>query len=85
MAVIFWLVVAVVPISISVWALLDCARRPPWAWSFAGRSQLNWLGAICFGVFLMIFGMAISLWYLVRVRPAIAAVEAGNFENLGDA
>lgn len=67
-----------------MWALLDCARRPPWAWSFAGRSQVAWLGAIAFGIFLLIFGMLISLWYLLRVRPAIAAVEAGNFGRLDD-
>lgn len=76
--VLVWLVVGLIPISLSVWALLDCARRPPWAWSFAGRSQVAWLGAIAFGVFLLIFGMAISLWYLLRVRPVIAAIEAGD-------
>lgn len=82
--VIFWLFVAMIPAGISLWALLDCARRPPWAWSFAGRSQVAWLGAIAFGVLFLIFGMAISLWYLVRVRPAIAAVEAGDFDGLDD-
>lgn len=80
--VIVWLLVAMIPIGISLTALLDCARRPPWAWSFAGRSQLAWMGAIAFGIFFLIFGMAISLWYLVRVRPAIAAVEAGDFRRL---
>ena len=80
--VIVWLVIGLIPISLSVWALLDCARRPPWAWSFAGRSQVAWLGAIAFGVFLLVFGMAISLWYLVRVRPAIAAIEAGDLGDL---
>ncbi len=83
MMVIVWLIIGLIPISLSVWALLDCARRPPWAWSFANRSQVAWLGAIAFGVFLLIFGMAISLWYLVRVRPQIAAIEAGNFGNIG--
>ena len=51
------------------------------AWSFAGRSQVAWLGAIAFGVLFLIFGLMISLWYLVRVRPVIAAVEAGNFRT----
>lgn len=80
--VIVWLFIGVLPISLSLWALLDCARRPPWAWSFAGRSQVAWIGAIAFGVFLLIFGIAISLWYLMRVRPVIAAVEAGDFRGL---
>ena len=44
----------------------------------AGRSQVAWLGAIAFGVFLLLFGMGISLWYLLRVRPVVAAVENGD-------
>jgi hypothetical protein len=79
-----WLLVGMIPIGLSLWALLDCARRPPWAWSFAGRSQVAWLGAIAFGIFLLFFGIAISLWYLLRVRPVIAAIEAGNFGPLSD-
>jgi hypothetical protein len=82
MMVIVWLTIGLIPASISLWALLDCARRPPWAWSFAGRSQVAWLGAIAFGFFLLIFGVAVSVWYLLRVRPAIAAVEDGNFAGL---
>jgi len=31
---------------------------------------------------LLLFGMAISIWYLVRVRPDIAAVEAGDFRGI---
>ncbi|MGK0227091.1 MAG: hypothetical protein ACI8XD_001913 [Thermoproteota archaeon] len=80
--VIIWLFIGLIPISLSVWALLDCAQRPPWAWSFAGRNQVAWLGAIAFGIFLLIFGMTISLWYLIRIRPHIAAVEAGDFRGL---
>lgn len=82
--VIVWLFIGLIPISLSLWALLDAARRPPWAWSFAGRSQLAWLGAIAFGIFLLLFGMLISLWYLLRVRPVIAAVEAGDFRGIDD-
>lgn len=82
MMVLFWLVVALVPISLSVWALLDCARRPSWAWSLAERSQVAWLGAIAFGIMLLGVGLVISVWYLVRVRPTIAAVEAGDFRGL---
>ena len=80
--VLVWLLIAVIPIGLSAWALLDCARRPAWAWSLAGRSQLVWLGAIAFGVFLLIFGLAISVWYLLVVRPQIAAIEAGDLGRL---
>lgn len=79
---IVWLIVAAIPISLTVWALLDAARRPAWAWSLANRSQLIWLTAIGFGLFLSFVGMAISLYYLWRVRPTIAAVEDGDFRRL---
>ena len=74
----FWLVVAIFPLGLSLWALLDAARRPAWAWALAGRSQLIWIGAIAFGVFLLAAGIAVSGWYMLRIRPAVAAVEAGD-------
>lgn len=80
--VLVWLFIGVLPIGLSLWALLDCARRPAWAWSLAGRSQLIWLGAILFGVFLLLLGVAISGWYLLVVRPTIAAIEDGDLDTL---
>ncbi len=76
---IVWLVLSAVPVAISVWALLDAARRPPWAWALAGRSQVSWLGAIAFGILLLAGGLVIATWYLLRVRPAVRRVEEGNF------
>lgn len=84
MTIVLWTVVAAAPLALSVWALLDCARRPTWAWSLAGRNQVAWLGAIAFGVFLLLLGVAVSSWYLLRVRPRIAAIEAGDFGEFGD-
>lgn len=80
--VIVWLLIGVLPISLSVWALLDCARRPAWAWSLAGRSQLIWMGAILFGVFLLLLGLAVSGWYLLAVRPEIRSIEAGDLDAI---
>lgn len=70
--------VAAIPLAISVWALLDVARRPRWAWALAGRSQVLWMVAVLFGLLSIIGGLLISSWYLVRVRPVIAATEAGD-------
>lgn len=80
--VIVWIVIASLPLALSVWALLDVARRPAWAWSLAERSQLNWLLGIILGTFLVIAGVVISSWYLLRVRPVIAAIEAGDLDRL---
>jgi hypothetical protein len=68
-----------IPLALSVWALLDCARRPAWAWALAGRSQLVWMATILCGVLCVIPGMVISLWYLLKVRPDIAAAAGGRF------
>lgn len=70
---------ASIPLGVSVWALLDAARRPQWAWSLADRSQVAWMAAILFGILVLVPGLAVSTWYLLKVRPVIAAAEDGRF------
>lgn len=72
------LLVAATPLALSVFALLDAARRPAWAWSLAERPQAMWMGMILVGTFLSILGIGLSLYYLTRVRPAVAAAENGK-------
>jgi len=72
------LVLVGIPIGVSLWALLDAARRPQWAWSLAERNQVLWLAVILGGVLSVVLGLAISGWYLVKVRPAVAAAEEGR-------
>jgi hypothetical protein len=66
-----------VPLGVSLWALLDCAKRPGWAWALAGRRQVVWMAAILCGFISVIGGLVVSLWYLAKVRPVIARAEAG--------
>lgn len=73
-----------VPIGLSVWALLDCAKRPAWAWAMTDRSQQVWMASILCGILLVPVGLAISGWYLTRVRPEIAGVESGHLPALDD-
>jgi hypothetical protein len=68
-----------VPIGISVWALLDAARRPQWAWALAGRSQVAWMAGILLGTLFLLPGLGVSGWYLTKVRPTIADAEDGRF------
>ncbi len=68
-----------VPISVSVWALLDAARRPQWAWALAGRNQVGWMAGIMLGTLFLVPGLIVSGWYLANVRPTIAAAEDGRF------
>lgn len=72
-------IVACIPLGLSLWSLLDAARRPQWAWALAGRRQVVWMAVIMFSVLTVIGGLATSWWYLTKVRPAIAAAEDGRF------
>ena len=67
-----------VPLALSVWALLDAAGRPEWAWALAGRRRVMWIAVILFGVLTLVVGLVVSVVYLVRVRPEIAAAEQGR-------
>jgi hypothetical protein len=67
-----------IPISLSLWALLDCAKRPGWAWALSGRSQQVWMATILCGILLVPVGMVISAYYLLRIRPSVADAEQGK-------
>jgi hypothetical protein len=72
------MIVLAVPLMLTVWALLDAARRPEWAWALAGRRRVVWLAAILFGAMTVVVGLVISTIYLVRIRPDVAAAEEGR-------
>ncbi|MDD9371721.1 MAG: DUF2516 family protein [Acidimicrobiales bacterium] len=67
-----------VPLALSLWALLDAARRPEWAWALAGRRRVVWMASILFGALVLVVGVVVSVVYLVRVRPDVAAAESGQ-------
>jgi hypothetical protein len=72
------LAVLCTPLAISVWALLDVARRPAWAWSLADRDQTRWMAIVLLGFLTVVGGLIISIYYLRRVRPQVAAAEEGR-------
>ena len=72
---------AALPLALSMWALLDAARRPGWAWALAGRNQAGWMAAILMGFLTVCGGVAVSGWYLWRVRPVVARAEDGDLSG----
>jgi len=68
-----------IPLGLSLWALLDCAHRPAWAWALTTRSQAVWMACILGGMLLVPVGLLVSGWYLVRIRAEVAGAEAGRF------
>jgi uncharacterized membrane protein YdfJ with MMPL/SSD domain len=71
-------VACALPLGLTVWALLDAARRPEWAWALAGRRRVVWLAAILFGAMTLAVGLVVSSVYLLRVRPEVEAAESGR-------
>jgi hypothetical protein len=65
------------PLALSVAALLDAARRPEWVWALAGRARVLWMVSVIFGVVVLPLGLAISGWYLLRIRPELRDAESG--------
>jgi hypothetical protein len=74
-------ILACLPLGISLWALLDAARRPRWVWALSRHPQTPWMAAIVAGVLLTVIGLLISLWYLIRVRPDLRRIERGELEG----
>jgi hypothetical protein len=75
------IVVCAVPLGLTVWALLDAAHRPEWAWALTGRRRVVWLAAILFGALTLLVGLVVSCAYLMRVRPEIEAAESGRLRD----
>ena len=69
---------AAIPLALSMWALLDAARRPEWAFALARRSRLVWVASTGLGILFCGPGVLVALWYLVKVRPGVAAAESGR-------
>jgi hypothetical protein len=69
---------AAIPLGLTLWALLDAARRPQWAWALAERRQVVWMAAIMLGTLTVVGGMLLCAWYLTRIRHEVAAAEDGR-------
>lgn len=67
-----------IPLALSLWALLDAARRPEWAFALAGRSRVVWVALCGAGILFNVIGVPVSVWYLTRIRPSVAKAEVGD-------
>ena len=72
--VILGLLLAAIPLALSLWALLDAANRPEWAFAFVNRNRTTWVAACAIGILFCGPGVIVALWYLLRVRPQVAGV-----------
>jgi hypothetical protein len=63
-----------VGLGLTVWALIDAAMRPDWAFRAAGHNKTLWI--VLEAVGLVVCGLVISLIYLIAIRPSVQRQQA---------
>ena len=68
------LLVAVVFLTPVIWGLVDAIRGPKEAFVAAGRTKAIWVGLLVVALIApILLGTGIGVWYLIAVRPKVAA------------
>ena len=63
---------------INVWAIVNCLRRPGWAFERADTSKALWIGLLAVSFLLPCLGVLIALWYLFGTdRRVVAQLRMG--------
>ena len=69
------LLVAVVFLAPVIWGLVDAIRRPKEAFVAAGKNRGLWIGLLVAAFIVpVLIGTGVGMWYLIAVRPKVAAV-----------
>jgi uncharacterized protein DUF2516 len=68
------LLIAVLFLAPVIWGLVDAIRRPKEAFVAAGRTKGIWIGLLVVALIApIVIGTGIGVWYLIAVRPKVAA------------
>jgi hypothetical protein len=68
------LLIAVLFLAPVIWGLVDAIRRPKEAFVAAGRTKGIWIGLLVVALIApILIGTGIGVWYLIAVRPKVAA------------
>lgn len=63
--------VAVVPLALTIWGIVDAASRPDWAWQRSGQNKVLWVVLQVVGLFVCL-GWILSIVYLAAIRPQVS-------------
>jgi len=69
------LLIALAAVGITVFAIVDGARRPEWAWQQAGQSKSIWIALQAVGIFVCSLGVIMAIVYLSAIRPKLILAE----------
>jgi hypothetical protein len=75
--IVFFILLGLVPLALGIWALVDAASKPDWAWQQVGSSKVLYIVLIAVGfVVCGLVSLVASIVYLVSVRPRLAQATA---------
>ena len=77
-----WVAIASIPLVFVGGTFLNAAQRPQWVWVMSGRTQIGWLALLAIGTPVAPIGVPCALYYLLKVRPALVAIENGDVSEL---
>jgi hypothetical protein len=72
------MVLGVVPLALNIWAIIDAAGRPDWAWERSGQNKTLWIVLIAIGLVFCALGLVMSIVYFVVIRPQVVRAEFGE-------
>jgi hypothetical protein len=70
-----FLLLGLVALGVTIFALVDVLRRPEWAWRAAGQNRTLWLVLTIVALFFGLLGLIVDLIYLLSIRPKVAAAQ----------
>jgi hypothetical protein len=68
-------VLPLIGLVLGIWALVDAASRPEWAWQASRQNKVLWIVLNIVGLLICLF---IPIAYLLAIRPKVAAAQSGG-------
>ena len=71
----FFVLVGVISLAVTIWALVDAISRPSGAFAAAGSNKALWITLIvAFWLLTGIVGPILAVVYLANIRPRVRAI-----------
>ena len=61
-----------------IWALVDAATKPTWAWEAAGQNKTLIVVLLVVGIFCGIVGLVTGIVWFASIRPKVLAAAQGG-------
>jgi hypothetical protein len=70
-----FILLGLVATAVVIYGVVDAATRPDWAWERSGQNKVLWIALQAAGVLFCLFGVVMTIVYLVSIRPQVMAAQ----------